>query len=507
MNDLAIEVLNRGMQLIQENDKEKLQAQFEKLFREATEKAANETSRLSDIAPDVLTAYRKALTLDSGHPDGQNAYLSPLDQLITTEEAQPTTLYAEITSQAKVLAADLIRMAFDEALLGTSAPRHAVTLLRHFQEENLVELDELTFWLEGADGDWQTRLLSSKVGKIGGYDTDELEAIASDTNYDLHVRLSALQALIERTQQLLEDRERIVNLIRTFLTRPEAHEIATEETFTAFVICEALDLQTKELLPEIEAAFDEDRVDISVVTFDTIQSEWGIGTPVKKVRREDGLYLPLICKNCGREREHFVQQVLIDRGTMERQEAGEEVRYDPHIMDHEIICPKCGARDQYELGPLANMRLLMPTDGTDGFARLLSKKPEASGVRLHPRVQSFKSLVFGRPMHPLEGLERYKKLIEKEPENATHYLKMGNLFRTLYRYPWALETYRAGYELESKDAENVLAYAMAEHDFGDREKARTLYEEAQSMSSGRFLPKRSMMQTFQAATQGLRALQ
>jgi len=379
-------------------------------------------------------------------------------------------------SQGKILAPDLIRLAFDENLRATPAPGHAVALLRRLSAEQPVELAELTLWLERAQGDWQRELLTEWAGKIGGYYTDELEAFAADTTYNRSFRSFAISALVERAQKCPEQRERIIQGMRALLTRPEAYE-AAEETFIGFLIAGIEDLGAKEMYPEIEAAFVEDRVDPTIIDLHGIQESWGMPVGQRPKPREDGLTLRLRCKPCGRVRQHFVQHVIIDSFTQEEAAAGKTVKYAPQIMDREIICPKCGARDQYELSPEAFLQLMMPAGGLEGFAALLGGQEDAPEPKLNPRVEVIGSMAFNRPMHPLEGLERYKKLIAADPQNVTLYYRMGMLLRTIHRYPQALEVFRTGYEHGTDNPEFILHLAMAEHDFGDRALAEKFYEE------------------------------
>jgi tetratricopeptide (TPR) repeat protein len=168
---------------------------------------------------------------------------------------------------------------------------------------------------------------------------------------------------------------------------------------------------------------------------------------------------------------------LLDTFTQEKRADGKEVKYDPFIMDREILCPKCGARDQYEVTPDSSLRLMMPADDLEELTAFIAGYGDKPKLRPHPRVQSFGSIAFGQPMHPLEALERYKKLIAADPENVSLYFRMGSLLRTIRRYPQSLEAFRKGFELGTKDPENVLNQAMAEHDFGDQTVAKERYEE------------------------------
>jgi len=190
----------------------------------------------------------------------------PIDSLISLEGAGLETTYQEIIAQGPILAPDLIRLAFDENLRGTPAPGHALALLRDLSAGPMAtELAELSFWLDRAQSDWQRELLTMRAGKVGGYYTDELEVVAADTSNDSFVRVSMVGALAERAQKCPEQRERIVRGMRVLLTRPEAYE-AAEERFIGFLIGDMEDLEAKELYPEIEAAFAEDRVDPTIIS-------------------------------------------------------------------------------------------------------------------------------------------------------------------------------------------------------------------------------------------------
>jgi hypothetical protein len=194
------------------------------------------------------------------------------------------------------------------------------------------------------------------------------------------------------------------------------------------------------------------------------------------------MYLRLRCKECGRVREHFVQHVLVDTLTLNRRAEGEDVPYDPYIMDHEITCPKCGAVDRYEMTPEGHLMLLGP-GGIPTVVKALSGDELPTDLPRNPRVHYFQSHAFGRPMHPLMALEEYKRLIAEKPRDAKLYLKMGNLLRALSRHSEALNRYRHACNLNPEDAEAALTLAMCAHDLGDRKTAKGMYERVLGLSS------------------------
>lgn len=477
LSRLAVEALERGLQLVARHDPENLKDQLTRMNREAAE--ATTADRSGEVSPAVLSEFRAALALvltaEPGAEDAPEPYLPPVAQLLALGLERDESLYAAIRARSQVLIPELLRLAFDADQPNTFGPTHAVALLRELRDAPTAELGELSAWLDQAQSEGWQDLLTEHCGKIGGYTTRELEAIASDTGYGTYIRVAASNALVERAQRQPAHREAVVAFMRTLLNRPEA-QAAEEETFIGHLIGDALDLDARELYPDIQRAFAEDRVDPQVLDLAWVHERWGM-TPLPPLhRRQDGLYLPLRCTTCGRVRIYFVQHVLVDVNTLERRGRGETVHHDPHIMDREIICPRCGAVDRYELTPLANLRLAGPDNIPALVQSMARKKP--TEFKPNPRVRYFKSMVFGQPMHPLDGLVEYRRRIMVNPNNAELHLKLGNLLRTLLRPQAALAEHRRAFALDPDNAEIALACGMSEHDFGDKAAAKACYEKA-----------------------------
>ena len=385
------------------------------------------------------------------------------------------SLETEILTQGKVLIPELIRLAFDEELPDSGAPAHAVRLLRQMRDAQAAELGELSDWLDRANGDWRNELLTRRFTKIGGYTTSELEAIVADVQANTTTRTSASEALAERVKRLPALRTRFIAFIRKMLTRPEA-DTAGEETIVGFLISDALHHEARELYPEIARAFVEDRVDTKVISPLSVQRRWGLLPAPEPKRRDDGIYLRLRCTACDRIREHFVQNIILDLNTLEQQKDEKPVVYDPYIMDREIVCPKCGAVDHYAMTPNAHLALFVSANKLDNLTALLAGKMSASDLPPNPRLHPFRSTVFGQPMHPLAGLEEYRRRIAANPKDARLFMRMGTLLRTLYRNSSALDAHRHAYMLNPNDAEIALVRGFNEHDFGDQSLAKEMYE-------------------------------
>ncbi len=490
LHQLAIEALDKGLYIVAQHDPERLQEQLANQRRQAAEKLSAGGDRTDEVRAEVLTEFRTALSLSPGkprHEDEPMPYLPPMDRLLALGVERDDAVYEKIMDQGLVLIPELIRMAFDNDLHirpaddpAHHAPAHAVALLRSLRER--ADLDELSLWLSRADGDWYTLLLSEHCGKIGGYTTDELEALAADMSYNVYVRESAVNALIERVTRQPALRGRVVEFLHMLLNRPEAKE-ASEEVFIGFLIGDILDLDARELYPAIRRAFDEDRVDTSIIGLDDVHEQWGMERLPRPKRRKDGMYLRLRCKVCNRDREHFVQHVLVDVLTLERIEKGKPVSHDPYIMDREIVCPKCGAVDRYEMTPQGHMALLGPKGISAAVRSLFGGEKPSVDIRGNPRVHYFKSYAFGRPMHPLAALDEYRRRIAAHPKDAKLHLRMGNLLRTLGRHTDALAEHRQAHALDADNAEIALTLAMTAHDCGDSKTAQAMYEHVLELAS------------------------
>jgi len=477
-----LEVLDRALILTGKEEAEHLKKQLTDQRRKVEVELGNTPDRSSDISANVLADFRAALLSPISPTKRKTAkredtapYLPPITRLLSRWSTDNAIPDAEVLAQGKILIPELIRLAFDEEWPVHGAPAHAVRYLRQLRDAKVTELGELSTWLDRASGNWRNELITRHFSKIGGCTTSELETIGADVLAETSTRISAVEALAERAKRLPALRKRYIAFVRTMLTRPEA-DTASEETIVGFLIGDVLKLEARELYPEIERAFVDDRVDTKVITPLSVWKHWGLLPAPEPEHRGDGMYLRLRCTACNRIREHFVQDVLLDLNSLAEQKDEKPEAYDPYIMDHEIVCPKCGAVDRYAMTSLAHLALLVLPNKMDDISALISGKKSASDLPPNPRLHPFRSIVFGRPMHPLAGLEEYRRRIAANPTDARLYMKMGALLRTLYRASTALDVHRQAYALNPNDAEIALVLGLSEHDFGDQLTAKKMYE-------------------------------
>ena len=500
--DLALVVLDRAITLAKAHDPNDLADQLQQYHDEITEE--KETAVPPPTAhPDTLAQFHHALTLPPLLPDELGYYQSPIIDLLDQGETLDNNLRLSIEAQGDILIPELLQLAFDGEYWGTAVNRHTITLLRQIHTTQPA-LDSLSHWLDQATDENWYQLLSREVGKIGGYTAPELHALITDTHLETFIRSNGAKALLEQMAEFPEQRPEIITFLRAQLTREEAYQ-ADEELFVAFLVSAITDGNAKELYPEIKQVFDEDRLDPTIIDLPFIHEKWDIPPLPSKEIREDGLYLMLDCTKCGRKRQHFVQHVTIDLTTRQNQLDGKTIPYDPHIMDRPIICPKCGAVDRYKTDVLTNIRLTIG-GGFENIRAIMSGEdpPDPSPS---PYINRVRPQAFGRDMHPLVALDKYKQIAMSNPKQAEPHWRMGNVLRMIWRDEPAQEEYLWALSLDPKDPWLHYALAATEHDLGNHDEALALYQKAMRLISPLdMLKDEELMSVSMTAADGIKAL-
>ena len=501
LHELALAALDRALILAKEHDPDALASHLKCQYDKLVEK--KETTPSPAIHPDTLAQFHHALTLPPLPEDDSYYYQSPMTDLLYQDETLDNNLRLSIEAQGNILIPELIQLAFDEEHWGTAVNRHTITLL-HQIHTTQPALDSLNHWLDQAtDENWH-RLLSHEIGKIGGYTAPELQALITDTRLETFIRSNAARALLGQMAEFPEQRDEIITFFRTLLTREEAYQ-ADEELFIALLISAITDSDAQELYPEIKQVFDEDRLDPTVTDLAFINQKWDMPPLPSEEIREDGLYLMLDCKKCGRKRKHFVQHVTIDLNTRNNQLEGKKATYDPHVMDRPIICPKCGAVDQYKTDALTHMRLTIG-GGFENIMAIMSDE-EPKDISPSPFISQVRPQAFGRDMHPLVALDKYKQMALSNPKQAEPHWRMGNVLRTIWRDEPAREEYRWALSLNPKDPWVHYALAATEHDMGNHDGALALYQKAMRLISPLAMFKdEELMSISMMAADGIKAL-
>jgi tetratricopeptide (TPR) repeat protein len=374
--------------------------------------------------------------------------------------------YASLAEQLREYTPDLIRLVLDEDFADREeddpaawAPFHALEVLAILGPAEAAE--PLLACLEW-ETDWGGSELVRAYAGIGPVAAPLLLAYLEDGTHDPLQRALAADALRAIVEAHPATREQIVDALTRFLDRPEAGASADEELTTAFVISDLTDLKATEAYDAIARAFAEDRVDTQILDLKFVEQEWGMrprpdGDGMFPRRTEPGVRLVLKCKACERERAHVFPKVYCDIPTLRNE--NKLAKYDPLIIPQRVICPKCGAVDQYELSPMAQMAIMAGV--------LSSANPELELLRPDQQIQFITFTTRWGEMHPVEADERYQQELARQPDNADLQVGYANLKRFLGYADEARERYHLALTLDSNKAEawiNLAQMASAERD-------------------------------------------
>lgn len=402
-----------------------------------------------------------------------------LRELCGAGEKPSRELLDRIKALGPAVVPALIEMATDEDLLwGDSesaevwAPLHAIQLLGEMRAAEAVQ--PLASLLQ-EDSDWLSELVPEALGRIGEPALGPLRSLLFDRDEDVKVRADAAAGLAEIAHHCPELRPAVVETLVARLDPAESRTPEDEEVL-GFVISELHDLGAREALPAIRRAYEEDRVDRMIIDPADVQAKLGLPREPwgeDPASEGEGLSLRLRCTSCGHERRHRVERVLCDIGTVDRQKRGEQTPYDEFIIPQRITCPKCGAVDQYQLTPFANLAL------TAEMMKLTMKaKGEELGLDDEESrlvIQRF-GLSDGGEMHPYEARDMYREQIEVEPERADLRVRYGNVLLGLGYADESAEQYKAALRFESSNLEAYAHLAQIAMEAGDEQEACRMLE-------------------------------
>lgn len=391
-------------------------------------------------------------------------YPQALAELLTFGEPDEELDYTDWADELGDFVPDLIRMVLDDDLNERDAddpawcaPIHAIEVLCVLGPLEAAEPLLACFdW----DADWLFDLLPELYAAIGPASVPMLRDCLFDSSHDARARSTASDALMAIAQEHEAARSDIVALLIAFLDRPEADASADEEEITSFVIGDLGDLGDASAYDAIRRAFEEDRVTPHIVGLSDIEQDFGMRPPSDfslplVPRPEPGVRLSLRCKACGREREHVFRTVYYDTLTLDNRKKRE--KYDPLVIPERVVCPKCGAVDQYELGAMGHIAI---TASMIAEAAAEGK----SMLREDQRVKLVSFTTRWGPMHPKEAIERYERELARRPNDVSLRIGLGNTFRMLGQLDQAEAECRRALDVDpqSIDAWEVLAQLAGE---------------------------------------------
>jgi len=431
-------------------------------------------------------------------------YPEALAGLLTLGEPTADTNYQDWADRLQDDVPDLIRMALDKDLNqryeddpAVWAPLHALQILGVLGAAEAA--GPLTACLDW-DDDWTSETITDVYAGIGPAAIPFLQQYLEDSTHEMYGRAKASGSLAAIAQAHPEVQKDVVAYLAAFLDRPAAGASATEETLTGFVICDLGDLGDRAAYPAIKRAFDENKVDTQIVGLEDVEADLGLRPKPDYSKfplppEEPGVRLSLRCKVCGRERFHLFPVVYYDLRIARQKKP----KYDPLIIPQRVVCPKCGAVDQYELGDMGHLAIISDL--------LAHKEPTLRQfLREDQRVKFIEFTSRWGPMHPFEAIERYQAEIARHPDDATLHVGYGNVLKLLGRLNEAEAEFQRGAELDPGYPEAWVNLAYLAQDRGDYATAIAHWERVLAILPQSDMPPQKRQEVLELANESLRAL-
>jgi tetratricopeptide (TPR) repeat protein len=350
---------------------------------------------------------------------------------------------------------ELIAMVLDDDLNSREqrdravwAPIHALRILTAL---GATEAAEPLLALMADDDEWYSEELPELYGAIGPVTIPLLHAYAADPAHDVAARIRATDSLEQVAKAHAEAYDEVVRILTELLDRPGAGDSADEESLTAIIIGDLADLRAVSSYEAIRRAYAEDRVEVFYISLADVEDHFGISPSLEQDADEPGVSLTLLCTACRRERNYHVERAYLDLGAEEQEESGEP--RGALIIPEPVVCPKCGAVDQYRLGALEYVRL---------SARLLSAiGPSPDTVAFSgPDVQLIDYQTRWGHLHPRAATQRYQEELIRDPNDVTLHVDLGNAQRILGRYDDAQASYERALALDPVNVDAWMSLAQ-----------------------------------------------
>lgn len=155
------------------------------------------------------------------------------------------------------------------------APYHVIHILPLIKTNEALELllETTREKLDLLDG-WITESIPALLAAFGESAIERLKEWVLDEKLDLYIRGSIATALNVIAHQYLDKKEEIKAFLSKFL------EDTNDPTFAAFLIDELLSFKDAKFLPQVQRAFEDERIDTEVISGDDV--DWVFNLPEKE---------------------------------------------------------------------------------------------------------------------------------------------------------------------------------------------------------------------------------
>lgn len=330
-------------------------------------------------------------------------------------------------------------------------------------------------------------------GKTAGYTFDSVKSFVVNSEYNIYLRTNAASALMQISIKAPSYRSRVIKTIEEFLASHEP-DLENDEIKCSFLAADLLDTDLYELKPAISQAFREDRVDPQVVGLGSFRGKWSLpGLNPPPPSDEQSIFLK--CEACGRTRSHAYRAIFFDINAR-----GRNPKFTPQdfFLDHSITCPKCGAEEAYSVGIQTLVKFIHPGFFTEEGQKGLDFLDDSVYLLFSERL-------FYDGLSP--GLiSTLRKKIMLGGVEALNDLEWGEYARVIGNFQASLSALRTFHAQHPDSQIGTLALAFAEHDYGDRDQAKTYYQRSLALNKGNALSSLENPR-YTAALRGLKALE
>ncbi len=428
---------------------------------------------LKTLSPDMLT---------------DDADKAELEMLFDLEQG---AAYLDASDEIKavdlfLLLPDGIRMVFAMWEKNKESSLNLLATLKRLQQENFEALSILGDLLTADEADV---FLFSFLGKTCGYHFETLKAMLEDPALARGIRSDAARALLQVPEKAPAHRQEVIQIMQNLIQRSES---TYDEKLTTSIVADLLDTDLYELKPAVTDAFQKDKVTPIVVGPESFTGAWAL-PDLKMPKAASGTTLYLQCKNCQFTRAHNCKRVFIDINTYEVTKSWDSQSV---FGDKPYVCSKCGAVENYQVTNTTMIGLIPMLFLEEDMAQTLMRE------NVYFIISNDQAYHFG--LTPIKVKDIRQKIISQGMD-ALDFLEKGEYDRVTGRFSQSLKAFRLAYEQNPQNRRVALALAMAEHDFGQREKAADLYTKAMRLKKGEIFSQLDDPIN-QAAMQGLSAL-
>lgn len=383
---------------------------------------------------------------------------------------------------------DLIQMVFDYWGRGEGISENFLKIIKILQETLMPELILLGDLL---NIDHEAVFISEYFGKTQGYTFDHIREMATDSALAPQVRADAALMLTDVVKDNPDYKDQAIEVLSNLISEPEVDDSRNEEMVT-WLIASLLDTECYELKEAITRAFNEDRVDPEVVKPTSFRGKWALEgiLPQKKIK---GKSILLTCQHCQRTRRYGYDYLLMDQDRKNN-----KLPWDSYTLfiNRPFQCIKCGAKENYKVADVA-LFSLFPIQG-------FKTSPEDRKMEVSADI-----FFLSFDMTHILGYAEYQGGIRAQViagrKDRIRPLVLAEYYRVIGWFDEALRFFRQAYTQDPNDEVATLLLACAEHDFGDRDKAKELYQKVLVMERGDILKQMDAPAT-QNALRGLAQL-